>query len=341
MARKVIISNRQDGEQSSSYNGESDMSVKQAHIVAEGYVKEVQRARKYNEDASYELGEIEKLVKNITDQEFPAGEPMAFHNFSVTLATIELYKLACDVLDKGLAIFPMSVDLLADYLIYGIDCGRYSECEKRYETLCMIDKSEWTWRAFSFSIAYIKRLRERTADAATRAEYKNTVETLAKEYKENLPYREDGYRQYAELFSADPDRELSLLCEVLENEKIGACPASAFRYADILFEQKKYYQALLAVKRSREDAKAQMQGGINEHYLSFLSALCKIAIAEGEGRKLNADEVNDIYSDFEIALYGLTGDFRKTVRTRVQFLQKETKVQVGDEYENILELLGY
>ena len=341
MARKVIISDGTVNTENSGKMAEGNMSVKQARIVAEGYVSEIQRARKYNEDVSHEICEIEKIVKNITSQKTPAGEPMAFHNFAVVMAQVELYPFACDVLESGLALFPMSVDLLADYLIYGIDCGRYDMCSRCYEALCTVDKREWTWRAFSFSISYIKRLRERSTDAENRAAYKNAVMKLAREYKKYLPYNENGYREYASLFSAVPEKELMLLREALESENIGACPSCAFRCADILFEQKRYKEAMEAIERSREDAKAQMQGGINEHYLSFLSALCKIALADANKRVLDENEVFDVYSDFEVALFGLTGDFRKTVRTRVQFLEKQTKVRVGDEYENLLELMGY
>lgn len=341
MAKKVIISDATGMQNDVRKNYVQNMSVKQARIVAEGYVSEVQRARKYNDDASHELSEIEKIVKNITLQDTPAGDPMDFHNFAVVVAQVELYPLACDVLEKGLAVFPMSVDLIADYLVYGIDCGRYDMCNRCYDALCTIDKSEWTWRAFSFSIAYIKRLRERSTDTETRAAYKDALTKLAREYKKYLPHREDGYREYATLFSSNPEKELKLLKEALENEKIGACPACAFRCADMLFEQKRYAEAMEAIERSRADAKAQMQGGINEHYLSFLSGLCKIALADAEKRELAESEVLDIYSDFDMALYGLGGDFRKTVRTRVQFLEKETKVRVSDEYDNILDLLGY
>lgn len=78
-------------------------------------------------------GDIIRLGINALDMETFIGDIDDFHNVAVTFAKIDLYDMACLYLEKGLELFPYSVDLLADYIIYGLSCGNIEKCSKYYD----------------------------------------------------------------------------------------------------------------------------------------------------------------------------------------------------------------
>lgn len=341
MSRVVNISNDKEQIESEIKKNTPAMSIKQARAIASGYISEINRSKKYNEDNFPAREALYELIRDVLEQERLVGSPDDFHNLVASLGGGGFDELACEVLDSGLARFPLNVDLLADYLIYGIDSENIDACKKHYETLSSIPMQDWTWRCFSFQIAFLRRLKDFSANIDERNEYDKRIAAISKAYKKYLPNDEGGYRESAKLHSNNPIKELQLLNETLANEMVGACPSCAFRCADILFEQKKYHEALEAIKRSQEDSINQKQGGIDDYALYFLSGLCKTAIMFAEKDVYSEEEVLNIYMDFNIALIGITGDYCDTVRKRVQIIEQKTGIRVPEECEKILELIGY
>ncbi len=344
MARKIILQHedRQADEMISTEHKKTvSLSVKQARIIAQGHIADIKRSQKYHEDNASARGALEDLVQDLIGQDRQIGSPDDFHNFAVALAGSDHDALACLVLDTGLRCFPLNTDLLSDFLIYGIDCERMSDCKKHFETLLSVPKSDWTWRGFSFSIAYLTRLQDFAITIEERNSYKKQISQLAKDYKKYFPHEEGGYRESAKIHSKNPEKELQLLNEALSNDYVGACPACALRSADILFEQKKYAEALMAINRSLEDANNQTQGGVNEFYLYFLSGLCKLALSMNGKLELSEDSIIDVYADFNTALVGLSGEYCETIRKKVQILEQRTSIRVPDNFEKLLDLIGY
>lgn len=315
------------------------LSIKQAHKIALGYIYEIKEAEKYNEDNEKARDDLAELVERVISQERQSGNPEEFHNFSVTLGRVD-DNLACEILKVGRERYKMNVDLLADYIIYGMDCDRIDECKECFDTLNTIPKNEWTWRSFQFVIAYLYRMLDICSDTNERVKIRKKISQTAKEYKKYLPLEEGGYREIARTYSPNADKELKELNEVLSSNTI-ACPSCAFRAADILFTQKKYKEALDAVERSKEDAINQIQGGIDEYQLRFMSALCKIAIHITEHIEFTEDAVLEIYSDFNMALKGLKNEFREAVKIRTHFLEGATSIYVSDDFEELKALISY
>ena len=316
------------------------VSVKQARSIALGYISELRLADQYHEDQPQMREALFDLVERVFRQEKQIGGPDDFHNFAVLLGSGGYDSLACDILEKGLSLFPADTDLLADYLIYGIDCERMEDCKGYFDALQKLPKEEWSWRGFSFSLAYLRRLQSILAPSQEREDCKKKIAELSRAYKKCLPQEERAYREYARMYDKNPDKELALLEEAIEGGQIGACPACAFRCADLLFVQKRYQKALEAINRSLEDAISQKQGGINEYYLYFLSGLCKLGILLRDD-EYSEEDILGIYSDFNIAVISIGGEYLDTIRTRVRILEQKTGIHVPDQFERLQEAIGY
>ena len=321
------------------------LSVKQASAICQGYIAEINRSEKYNEDNPLAREALFETIQKLVEQKTQIGNSDQFHNLAALLGGNGFDGLACDVLDSGLNRFPMKVDLLADYLIYGIDCERLDKCKEHFLTLESIEQSEWTWRCFSFSIIYVNRLRNNIATTLEeRNQYKRKVSELARAYKKYLPYEEGGYRESAKLMSKKPDTMLKMLNDALLNEHIGSCPTCAFEKAELLFKQKKYLDARDAINRSLDDSINQTQGGVKENYLLFLRGLCDYALFLQDiraGKPLDEITILSIYSDFNKALRELDENYKLKIRIRTQNLVEDTKIKVPDDMDRLLELIGY
>lgn len=344
MTKKVTINVPNEDEiKEEKKKGTAMLSVKQASIICQGYIVEINRAERYNEDNIVARESLFETVQELISQKTQIGNSDQFHNFSATLGGNGFDSLACDVLDIGLERFPMNVDLLADYLIYGIDCERLDKCAVYFNTLESIEKSEWTWRCFAFGIVYFNLLRNSIAKTIEeRNQYKKKVAELARAYKKYLPYEEGGYRECAKLMEKKPQVKLKLLNDALNNELVGSCPACAFEKAEILFQQKKYEEARDAINRSLEDSINQTQGGVKENYLLFLRGLCEYALmlqCIRNGESLPEDNVIGIYADFNKALRDLDESHQAKIKIRTQDLVEDTKIQVPNDMDRLLNLI--
>lgn len=344
MARKVsIIAPTTEEVKEEKRKNSAILSVKQAATICQGYIIEINRAERYSEDNPVARESLFETVQELTVQQTQVGNSDQFHNFAAALGGNGFDSLACDILDCGLARFPMSVNLLADYLIYGIDCERFDKCAIHFATLESIEQSEWTWRCFAFGISYMNRLRDSIATTIEERNcYKKKAAELARAYKKFLPYEEGGYRETAKLMAKKPEAMLKILNDALSNELLGSCPTCAFEKAEILFKQKKYEEARTAINRSLEDSINQTQGGVKENYLLFLRGLCDYALllkSIRAGEIIKEESVLGIYADFNKALRELDENYRAKVKIRTQDLVEDTKVQVPDDLERLLDLI--
>lgn len=319
------------------------LSIGQATNICQGYIREVKQAEKYNEDNPEAREALFETVQAVTRQSTQIGSADHFHNFAVTLGGNGFDSLACDILDCGLARFPGNVDLLADYLIYGIDCERLDRCARHFATLESIDLSDWTWRCFAFGIAYMDRLcTNLSSDNEERSFYRNKKAALAQAYKKYLPYEEGGYRETAKLMEKQPEEMIRLLDDALNNRILRSCPTCAFEKAEILFRQKRYSETREAIDRSLEDSINQTQGGVKENYLLFLRGLCNYALLLQDLRKghpIRKENVLNIYADFNKALRELETEYQGKIRLRTQDLVEDTRVKVPEEMERLQELI--
>ena len=94
-----------------------------------------------------------------------------------------MYDSACAIVKRGLEEAEADVDLLSDFIKYGILCGRQEECDRYFRELKdNISMEEWNWRAFSFSIDYLLDKLDHTRNRITRETLKNSLIELADDF---------------------------------------------------------------------------------------------------------------------------------------------------------------
>ena len=171
----------------------------QSHNKQEDYDNDSCSAQLSRKDA-YEL--LNQVISHPSD-----GTPNDYHNYAVTFAEIDNYTIACEVLLRGLEKYNTHIDLLSDFLIYGIRSSKdehYEMCEAKYEIL-KTRRPLWSWRAYDFSIEYLLNKIDRGKGAIE--ELKEECLKLALEFQDKLPSNELGYVAEARIYSMFCDRE--------------------------------------------------------------------------------------------------------------------------------------
>lgn len=315
-------------------------SVHQLQAMADDYLREIDA----QPTDSYAYGELRSLISDFCNQTEVYGTENEFHNLAVHLAKSNLEDLACKVLDRGLKMHK-NVDLLADYLQYGLRCGYKDKCKEYYGVLKRIPKRIWTWRGFSFSIEYLQYKLDN--DAVSEKEIDKIVkeiENIADEYIKRFPYSEDSYLVRARVYQTvkdNPDKELGILNECLENIKV--CSRVALRCADIYFERGEYAKALERVQRALADAN-RTQGSINEGYGYYLAGLCKISMLSKDKSKVEATDIEDIYAEFNSALldfgWEIDRTYKEIIVKKTRNLRSRYSVEIPYNYEKLIENIG-
>lgn len=202
----------------------------------------------------------------------------------------------------------------------------------------------WTWRGFAFLVDYLQFLIDRSDSDKEIDAKENEMVSVVSCFRRYFPYSEESYRTESNVYRIlnMPDKELEVLKQALENVRVA--PKCALRYADILFERGMYEKASEAIHRAIIDA-IQTQTSVNEGYLYYLSALCKIAIAQKSdiGKSLDEESVNGIYSDFNIALSKFRdsqNSYSDVIRTKTNTIVNKTGIEVDSRYELLCECIA-
>lgn len=285
----------------------------------------------YEDSNYYKLGKIAKLIsdKNTFIESSKADN---FHNVAVSYARNHYFDWACLILQRGLEekATAGAIDLLADYLAYGISCGRQDLCNEYYQRLCKNPREKWNWRAYSFSIDFL--LAQRNADMEE-AQYNRIKNEALKIADEAIERRGDdqAYLDKADIYKDDlPAEEKRILEDAIQ--KLGyAAPKCALRLADILFGAAEYEAAsekLLICCNSY-----QMQRTINKEYVRLLLALCKTSILfkkhpDGDYEPYTED-IHSIYRDINTAL---KEDNHRRFNETAKLLSKVVEAMTGIKY---------
>lgn len=316
-------------------NTNLDIPVRKMENICERVLAE--NSGNYEDTAS--RAELNDLINSFLNQQTHSGDADDWHNLAVTLSLRDEYKLACDILTCGIKYFPKNVDLLADYLLYGMDCAETEQCKKISQTLLSIPKRLWTWRGFSFLINYILQ---------TEAQYAETDEDLDKilekllniayEYRKLFPASEDSYRVEATIYKTLNmfDKYIMILEQAMK--EISVCPKCSLMYADSMFESGNYQEALKGVTRSIADA-SQLKQSVHDGYLYFLHGLCIVAAAQKNNDNLNEDVIINIYSDFNMALSfydnsagsGKVINYKDVIKNKMLYLINRYHINIPEE----------
>ena len=243
---------------------------------------------------------ISHIVEQVIESENIIGSIPDFHNLAVDLAALNLHELACEILKRGIKIHNNSVDLYADYLLYGRDFeGSRESSEKYYEILKSIDDRFWTWRGYAFSLEYLKSKLFRTNDHEVIAKIEEDINQIIQAYYAKLPDDELPYFAEANLYRGiEPEKESKVLAKALSQLK--SHPRCTIRYVDLLLSKSGDINAYKKAAEDLEFAKLQINEDLDFGYAQFLRGLCLIRLLNNEDYK-NKEKIEEIYQCFRIA----------------------------------------
>lgn len=275
------------------------------------------------------VGELEKLFLRPEIQW--AGSSNEYHNLGVELSNMGRNHLACIVLEKGLDEYPACVDLLGDYLKYGVDDVRWEQCENCYQVLKSLNRNDWNWRAYSFSIDYLLEKRKKTTSLSERKALRNEVLRLAKAFVE----KEESDLAYFDL--AHAYKEFNNKCEeraTLEAAiaKNAFFPRCSLRLADIDISAGNYQAALKWLKVCEIAFKPQLD--VNLAYVYLLKILSKSSLLlskileNRESGLTYQEDAYSIYRDYNSATaIGLDGVMQKTAKAVIAVVENQSEIK--------------
>lgn len=333
MEREVMIAPAEGEETGFTETEAVNLPIKTANAIAQTYLENISSDDLYEAEAA--LKDLDTLVQRVIRQAVKSGDADDWHNFAVDIARKDLYDLACDLLECGLTIYPKNIDLLADYLQYGISCGRIENCKSFYKVLSKIPKIRWSWRGYSFSVSYLTYLWERSDSEKELEKLQAEMLSLAEAFRKNLPYDEESYRCEADIYKLlhQKKEEEQVLRLALQELKIA--PKCALRLSDLLFDRGDYEEALVQIQRGLRDA-VQTQRSINEGYLYYLMGLTKMALAQQTDTPFSEETACEIYADFDISLrQEHRAAYVNTMKAKTIVLVNKSGVPIPEKYEEL------
>ena len=275
-----------------------------------------------------------------------AGSADSFHNFSITCVKIsEDYLTAFEIVELGLKLHPSNTDLLGDAIKYGYKCGKREHCEKYIRSLNSIDKTVWTWRAFSFSIDYILEYYASDDGISNMEHSESELLALVKQYQERYPNIEDSYFSEFEIYNrlGKKEKAISVLKKAMDT--VAVCPKCWLRYADEMVDSGNFSEAVKPIIKLCKAANAA--DSVNISYVYYLKGICQMELLSGIS-DVNEDDifadiqydikkVEQIYMSFYISLKSedLYGSLRKKCWARIKELSAKTNTNYPDYISQI------
>ena len=278
--------------------------------------------------------EYRDTLKSFEDRAL-TGTAEDFHNLSVQLARHRLYTEACRVLEKGLS-FPQyakDVDLIADYLIYGIKCDCFSKCEVYYQRLLEIPRRRWKWRAYDFSVDYLMKRAENISNDTELDKAIEEMHQIATQYLESYPDSEGGYVVKASIYSFcnDTKNAQAVLQKAVEN--INRAPKCSLKLADIAFDKGEYNQARAYLEKAKQVAIGK-ESSISQSYVYYLDFICLATMLSDASVSLDDLKVKELKCLYEQAVIVLDqnasdSSWLETIEQQYQMLK--AKLGLVDE----------
>lgn len=249
------------------------------------------------------------------------GEVNDFHNLSVVLARSDFNELSCIVLEYAIKFYPNSINLLSDYIEYGIRCNELDKCNQMYNRLCTIPKKQWNWRAYDFSIDYLI------------FNYENymidTVEeilTLTNMFVKAFPNDERSHLARANFYNIINNKIKEEECLKNAIATIKVAPICALKLAQIFFDNGKYDEAKsILSNRNIFSLHTMSSKDIGNMYL--LSSLCGMAAFYLLPKNDN-NIVSEIYYDYKAA--------EKTdIRSSNAFKNLDVLIEIFSDINNV------
>ena len=312
--------------------------------VYHGNINSVEAAedisRAYKTRAAYELISEEEYASvlykllDVVLNENLTGDSDDWHNFAINFSQRSDYINACKVLDKGIEYHGHSVDLLADYIKYGMLCGEREKCASFYEKLANMPSTIMTWRGFDFSIDYLLLLVHQSVSQDEIDILREKINICIEKFIKRYPYDEQSYLAQAEVFLAfgEFDDAVGTLSDAMS--KFSA-PKCCLKYADLMLPRGNFDEVIRATQLGISYS-AQEQAGVNVAYLFYLSALAKDGKLHKEGGEAYNDEarIKDIYLDYMLAEKSFDENrsaYIENIRNRTTLLSIKTGIPYKNE----------
>ncbi|MBQ8280087.1 MAG: hypothetical protein IJZ23_09630 [Roseburia sp.] len=281
------------------------VKLSDAMIIIENLYRQAALA----EEAIEEYYKIYDLFDLLLQQPVFIGNADDYHNLAVVCAKQDDFDSACRFLDEGLKRYPFCVDLLSDYLNYGMQCDKKNQCEDIYIRL-ISKKDDWNWRAYRFTIDYLINLSN--MDFVNR---EAEIMSLIKDYQEKLPDDEDSYLVHAEFLSRkarekkEVDGEERMFVKILtyvtsDNSPVGRTPKCDLKLADYYYNNGvSIGKAIQLLERCKKNS-IEVQPSVNRSYVYLLSALCKMTqyyeISQSDNEAME-NLAMEVYKNYHIA----------------------------------------
>lgn len=286
----------------------------------------------YEENYIYSVQKkMRDIVRIIEDNSIQyEGTADHFHNLAVDYARMDMYDSACRILGRGIQDMPTSVDLLADFIKYGISCGRHIECKEYYERLQGIPLNQWNWRAYSFSIDYLLDCRSRITSTADLVGIKREALTISNRFIKNIK-TEQAFFDKSSIYRAFNESKKEREVLTLALNSLRTTPKCSLRLADIEFDDGNFEIAVTYLKRCCNSFRPQPD--ISRSYTFLLSALGKASLLfekKGDSYDFSSDKdvINDIYTDFHTAIEnGLSGIYKKSADAIIKTIAAQSKIE--------------
>lgn len=273
-------------------------------------VEELYRQASASEDAVEEYCKIYDLFDLLLQQPMFIGNSDDYHNLAVVCAKQDDFDAACRFLDVGLKKHPYCIDLLADYLNYGMQCDKKEICNDMYDKL-ISKKSDWNWRAYRFAIDYLISLSD--VDCVNRDE---EIFSLITEFQNKLPDDEDAYLIQAEFLSKKCENEKKenesepafvsiLVYATSDKSPVRRTPKCDLRLADYYYNNgSDIEKAIQLLERCKKNS-VEVQPSVNRSYVYLLSALCRMTQFYSNSINDSWEEIErlamDVYKNYHIA----------------------------------------
>ena len=307
-------------------------SVEAAEKIARTLKTKVALGMCTEDDYSSSLYELSSAIESDNLQ----GDSDDWHNFAINFAQRHDTREACKILERGLKQHPNSVDLLGDFLKYGLSCGEEEKCDEYYHKLINMPPVKMTsWRGFDFTIDYLLALFAQKNTQEELDELREHLNARVEQFKKRFPYEEQAYLANAEIFLAygEDDAAANILKEAMDKF---AAPKCCLKYADLMLERGEFDEVIDAAQKGIS-CSAQEQAGINIAYLVYLLALAKDGKLHSENAYQDEQRVRDIFRDYQFAQKSFDksrSSYLENLRNRTLLLSMKTGIPYDEAFED-------